>query len=293
MYHDSRRIASFLAQFEGDGHLQQFTRTKDHSKGKRETSGHEARGNVGIAAGKLHGGTETSLDLSDGYSKVFDPYWANARAFLDYLSDRDMLQRELEAARMGQIVLVKGSLIISDLKMLQALWDLPTVKNSMIKAVQATGDQEAETPPAGQNRLEKRKAQAQKRYPAKVEIPDELAITMEVLPHMPHGGQMHIVAGDHPIWAPISDGCLVSPISELILKHGPKIAGEWSAVGILDALPWEEGAEMTALEMIKIGMMGASISNAALSLAGPIREVMGRPLLSYGMTPLLVFREVA
>lgn len=39
--------------------------------------------------------------------------------------------------------------------------------------------------------------------------------------------------------------------------------------------------------------MGESIANAALTLAPTIRQALGRPLLSYGMTPLLVFREVA
>ena len=96
-----------MAQFEGDGHLQQMIRHKDGSKGKKEASSHEGKANIGVAGGKLQGSTETSLDLTEGYSRTFDPYWANARAFLDYLSERDMIQRDIMATRMRQFDLVK------------------------------------------------------------------------------------------------------------------------------------------------------------------------------------------
>ncbi|MFX6435387.1 hypothetical protein ABTG69_19580, partial [Acinetobacter baumannii] len=52
LYHDSRRIGSFLSQFEEDGHLQQFTRTKNGSRSKRENSRREGGANFGVAAGK-------------------------------------------------------------------------------------------------------------------------------------------------------------------------------------------------------------------------------------------------
>jgi hypothetical protein len=35
LYHDSRRIGSFLSQFEVDGHLQSFTRHKDAARSKK------------------------------------------------------------------------------------------------------------------------------------------------------------------------------------------------------------------------------------------------------------------
>jgi hypothetical protein len=46
LYYDSRRIGSYLSQFEPDGHLQSVTRGKSGSKGKKETATKEAKGGV-------------------------------------------------------------------------------------------------------------------------------------------------------------------------------------------------------------------------------------------------------
>ena len=303
LYHDSRRIASFLSQFDNNGLLTGLTQSESASRGAKRSK------RIGIGGNApLVGGGNLELEIgpgevgAEGLERVYDPYWANALAFLDVLEERGLLQRDIQSARMGQFVLASGTLVMSDLKMIQAVWSLPSIRNIMIKSFKEAQRQEQDEDnpdePEPQNRHAKRAAQSKARKSPKapkdeIEIPDELAITMEMLPHMPHGGQMHLVDGDMAVWAPVSDGCLVTPMSELILKHGQKVAGDWSMVGILDALPFEQGELLSPLEMIQVGLIGDNLSKLALSLASPLRQIMGRPLLSYGITPLLVFREVA
>lgn len=45
-------------------------------------------------------------------------------------------------------------------------------------------------------------------------------------------------------------------MSDLILKHGAKVAGQWSMLGILDAMPFDKGEMLTGMEMIRTGMIG-------------------------------------
>ena len=296
LYHDSRRIASFLSQFDELGHLQRVTQT-DESAAK-EKEGSITGGSLGVPGtlGKHEKGKTASSWESETAQRVYDPFWANARRFLDLLTEGDMIQRDIENARIGQFVLSTGSLIILDNSMLRAIWDQPAVS----KFIKAQEKAAAEAQAADQDALEpinrkQRRAEQSKARKTRPETPEvsETELALALMPHMPHSGQLHIVTDDFAVWAAAADEALVAPMSELILKHGQKVAGQWSMLGILDALPWEQAEMMNPLEMVRVGMTQESISNAALQMAPAIRRALGRPLLSYGMTPLLVFREVS
>lgn len=295
LYHDSRRIASFLAQLDELGHLQQITQTDHAEEGENQesrTGGH--LGVPGAVGGKHEGATGVSSSRSEGAQRVYDPFWANARRFLDLLTERDMISRDIETARIGQFTLASGALVISDNSMLRALWDSPVV-GKFLKAQEAAQAQaSAQEAPEPVNRHQRRseQAKARKAVPAKPAV-TESELAMALMPHMPHSGQLHVVTDDYAVWAPVADGALVAPMPELILKHGQKVAGQWSILGILDALPFEQSEMLTPMEMVRVGMTLDSISNVSLQMGPAIRQALGRPLLSYGMTPLLVFREVS
>lgn len=288
LYHDSRRIGSFLAQFDENGLLTGLKRgesvTKGASRGFRLGVGASSPmfggGNIDIERGPGEAGEEN-------LERAYDPHWANAREFLDALTERHMIQRNITEARIGQFVLVSGSLIIADLKMLKSFWPLPMVQKAMSTAAVANS-----TPEPTGNRQQRLSQQSQQRRQPKGPS-DEIKIVMEVLPHLPHSGQMHIVNEDFAVWGSAAEGAMISDMSDLVLMHGAKVAGTWNMLGILDALPYEPNQALTPVEMVRSGMTSDSIAKAALSLGPYIRTAMGRPLLSYGMTPLLVFRTVA
>lgn len=292
LYHDSRRIASFLSQFDESGLLTGITQGETATRGAKRGYKVGLGGNV-----PLFGGGNVDFERSPGESggesleRAYDPFWANAREFLDALDARGLIHRDLQQARIGQFVLVRGSLIIADLKMLERVWPLASVQKVM--AASATAAAEPEEEVYG-NRQQRMAAQAKQRKQQPKGVPDEIQMVMDILPHLPHSGQFHLIADDFAVWAPASEDALVGLMSDLVLKHGAKIAGEWAMVGILDALPYDEGDEgLTPMEMIRAGMTSDGIAKAALQLAPFIRIALGRPLLSYGVTPLLVFREIA
>lgn len=293
LYHDSRRIASFLSQFDQNGLLTGLRQGESVTKGSKRGYKVGLGGNVPVlGGGNLDFERGPGESGSENLERAYDPFWANAREFLDALETRNLIQRDIAAARIGQFVLVAGSLIIADLKMLQRVWPLPTVQKMMADSVAATAAAEqVEATPSG-NRHERRAAGNQKKATPKG-IPVELQAVMDMLPHLPHSGQFHLIGEDFAAWAPASEDALVGFMSDLVLKHGAKIAGQWSMLGILDALPYDGEQDMTALEMIRAGMTTDGIAKAALQFAPYIRMALGRPLLSYGMTPLLVFREIS
>lgn len=131
LYNDSRRIGSYLSQF-GVGHLQKLTQTKEAERGSHE--GYETEGKVGIPG--VAGGThkqmqETSLAAAESSVRVYDPLWSNARAFLDHLSENELIRRNIDGANIGQFVLATGFLSIQDLAMFKEAWKLQSIQKKV------------------------------------------------------------------------------------------------------------------------------------------------------------------
>lgn len=283
LYHDSRRIGSFLAQFEGDGHLQQLTRTKDGSRAKKEQSQADIKGTVGFASGTHKGSTETGVTLEEGYARVFDPYWANALEFLDVLDGRGMIRRELSSATLGQVVLVSGNLTILDLAMLKNAWGL--------KSVQAFARAGQAAQPSG-NRQQRHNKTAQ----TQITEADLMLELMTVLPHSINASLFN--DNQETVWASLRDEYMVTPASDLALAHGMYLPGDWSMLGILTACPdfgsIEHQTNLAAIgNDLEAGLVKSVVGQIAQTLAPIIRTISGRPSNSYAITPLLIFREIS
>lgn len=283
LYHDSRRIGSFLSQFEGDGHLQQITRKKDGTRAKKETSSNDLKGNIGLLGGSFKGGLETNLEMAEGYSRVFDPYWTNARAFLDHLSEREMLQRDFNLANVGQFVLVKGWLSILDLVMLKDAWRLPTLQRKVLSGA---------IPDKKQSQMTAAERASQKELKENTEMMMEM---MQVLPHSIHASLL--ISDENStglVWCSLREEYLVTPASDLTLAHGARMPGEWSLLGILSAQPEYLTPDLSNnLNDQHPGLFQSVIGQVSLNLAPVVRMAMGRPAAASAITPLLIFREVA
>lgn len=55
-------------------------------------------------------------------SLTYDPLWANALAFLDYLEQKSLLSRDIATARIGQFVLTSGELHVSSTALSQKIY---------------------------------------------------------------------------------------------------------------------------------------------------------------------------
>jgi len=282
LYHDSRRIGSFLSQFEGDGHLQQLTRTKHGLRGKKETSSRDVKGNLGVASGGLKGETETALEMNEGYARVFDPYWANARAFLDHLSEREMIQRDITAAAVGQFVLAKGWLNILDLAMFKDVWKIPEVRKKIQSGAVSS------KPIAQMNAAEKAVHKEQK------ENMEMLLAMMQIMPHSVHASMITNAEDPSLVWCALREEYLVTPASDLTLAHGATMPGEWSILGILSAAPEFVNPDLSGnADDQMAGLMQSIVGQVSKTIAPIVRVALGRPAAASAVTPLLIFREVA
>jgi hypothetical protein len=281
LYHDSRRIGSFLAQFEGDGHLQQLTRTKNGSKGKRDSSSHEAKGNIGVAAGTVKGGVETTAEMQEGLARVFDPYWSNARAFLDYLNEAGLLNSDIKSANIGQFVIATGFLSIQDLAMFKEAWKMNAIQRKL------RGEVSSGKKVANMTAAEKALEREQR------ENTDLLLEMLQILPHTVHA---RMLAGHDDgaclVWCTLNQDYLVVPASDIALTYGPTMAGKWSMVGILSAHPEYLTPELETEGVDDFGVYESNVGQVSKQLAPIIRVVLGRPAAAHAITPLLIFRDV-
>ena len=283
LYCDTRRIGSFLSQFDDAGHLQQIIERESATKGTKRSFkvnfgggatvlGTGGSGNIGLERGPGEHGYEAS-------ERVYDPLWTNARTFLDYLAERDMIERDIAAARIGQFVLVSGELEVLNLAMLRVAWEDETIKRLM--------EQEGEDCLSAPNRQQRR---AQQRNSGKKQDQvTQFDVAIALLRILPHAIQARL-QGDADVWCNLTDAGLVVSADDLLLKHGIRLAGTWNLLGILDALPDAgDTAELKATDHGAIGTVGDLLT--ALAPIG--RMLLGRPPRAYGLTPLLVFREVS
>jgi hypothetical protein len=211
--------------------------------------------------------------------RVYDPLWANALTFLDYLEDRNLVERQITRVRIGQFVLASGCLSILDLGTLKGMWDLPSVRKLLEAGAQNEQGMD-------QNRHERRRQHLERRTTDKDSLPPTAQIGLDLITRLPHAIQARLTSDETSIWCSLPENNLTVQSSDLALKHGSIIPGVWHMLGILDALP--DGSEAA----VKPQSLFEPIVNIMEQLAPLTRQLLGRPPQAYGMTPLLIFRAV-
>lgn len=270
LYHDPQRIGSFLGQLDPSGVAQSLRRTDQTNRGLTDQSDDGLKVSAGLLSGQIGARTATSESAMQGAERTYDPLWTNARAFLDYLAQRDMIHRDVYSSRIGQFVLMKGTLSIVDVAMLKEGWKLPTFRRA------------AGVPLAPAKPVKNRSASD----------PDVNAIefAFEMLGILPHSVQAVVASPSATVWSNLRAECLATSSGDLLLKHGLVIPGEWSVLGILDAQPdivSEDSDTVFAPD-------GTQMAAQLMTLFAPLtRRLLGRPEEAFGVTPLMIFREAS
>jgi hypothetical protein len=88
-----------------------------------------------------------------------------------------------------------------------------------------------------------------------------------------------------------AEGFVTQP-SDLLLNHGIDLSGVWNLVGILDATPDHVSHQAEPQITDALTEAYSVIGHAATFLQPIARQLLGRPMESCGVTPLVVFREV-
>ena len=291
LYNDSRRVGSFLSQFEV-GHLTQLTQLDEVADQVGESSGRQfALGAPKVLGGGSQTQESTGTATKDASTRVYDPYWSNARALLDHLASRNLIHADIATAPMGSFVLISGALNVIDLGMLKEAWKLPSIKNAVMAG--AVDDQSS----AQLNRADRRRNQRGWKSTGQMsEAEQNTQLMLEMLTILPHSIHAVVASGFESVWCQLKDEHLVGSSSDFMTKHGVMIPGRWSVLGILDARPdldalGEQDDQLVAdPNSIYSNSLLGIIAN---QLAPAIRVMLGRPIQSYGVTPLLMFRYVS
>jgi hypothetical protein len=288
LYHDHRRIASFLAQFETYGILQQVKATESVGRiGSSRTTHSAGLDLVTVAKAGITVDGTVSDDERDSAERTYDPLWTNARTFMKYLDEGNMIEPDLSRARLGQFVRATGSLAILDLVMMQSAWKLPTVQTLIKRGALAAATLDAAT--TGQNRHQRRKdASTGAARPSET---SEADLMIDLLSMLPHAVQARLNGVSVNVWCSLRQESIVGASSDLVLKHGITVPGEWHILGILDAMPDQAGE--TGQDELPPAFAGSLVGQLAESLAPVTRKFLGRPPEAYGMTPLLIYRNVS
>lgn len=272
LYHDPLRIASFLGQFDPSGVAQSYKRTDQTSQNSSDQSNDALKFNVGVASGQLGERISVTEGAQHGSERTYDPLWSNARAFLDYLEQHDLLERDLDQAQIGRFVLFSGELTLTDLSVLREAWKLGSIQKIMGLAPEKSAKHDSSSSKKGPDQENKQFA-------------------FDMLSILPHSLQVTIDSGSDTVWANLKPNCLATDSDDLMLKHGFRIPGIWSVVGILDAQPFSGVFDSTPIALRENGEQAAAY--LFQTLAPLTRTIMGRPNAAYGITPLLLFREVS
>jgi len=270
LYVDNDRIALYLSQFDQHGHL--TTITKSVSTSDRTT------GTLNSVVAKAEGMSDTTTALA----KHFDTQWVAPLLFLDRSNQRGMIKRELSSANLGQIVLSSGKIDFYDPTAMKDSLAIASIKKLIQDGALNSQIGNHNSLPAP---LKKKKDK---------EFIDNFNLAFDMLKILPHSKQLTIRGEVNTVWCSLNSDCLIGTSSDLMLKYGANIPGCWHVVGILDAKP-ESGFEADEQQE---GSTYSSDSGEGVmaqfytAIAPLARTVLGRPNSAYGVTPLLIFREV-
>ena len=172
-----------------------------------------------------------------------------------------------------------------DVATFKEAWQKPGVKQFVMATVQGNVPATMGQPKSAQNAArEKAKAEA--------------GLLVELLTVLPHLIQVQLFGANFSAWCTLAEASLVGPSSDVVLKHGAYVQGEWSLLGILDADPdvtpeqAEGGTPNQSIDDLVADMIPSGIGKMTAQLAPITRNLLGRPRTSFGVTPLLIFREV-
>lgn len=256
LYHDVNRINSFLSQFDPNGYL--YSSTKLFSQAQ-DISISESKKLTAKLPAIVEGNSEKTSRNSDlnknEATRTYIPLWQNSLAFLDYLNDHQLINTDISHACIGQFVLVTGELFLLDIGFLKKLTREKTIKHSIIKGIMSHSSK------------------------------TEAEMIMEVLNILPDSIQARLRGQNFSTWSTLkSEGINIST-DDLLLKHGSLLEGRWYILGILDAYHDRQNSKETSFL--------PSLQNGLTEFSKLIRPEFGRPNDYFGITPLLIFREVS
>ena len=272
LYHDVRRVGSLLAQLSDAGLLTALRETEGKERGVSIAAEAKAEGKIPmLAKGGAGGSIEGRYSRTGQLERTFDPLWQNARKFVDFAREA---ARNLNEAQIGQIVSITGAVTIVDFDFLKNFIANKAIMESLLAD---NGEQDG-------NRQQRRANKQLQKKPAEPPIADLFGL-------FPYKIQMTL-EGAETVWSTLAEEFLVTEASDLVLKYGRALDGEWTVVGVMDAAPHDFSGDILGDVDFDDGMeaFGMKITNAMAPMA---RVLLGRPSHAFGLTPLVIYRDIS
>lgn len=273
LYHDTRRVGSILAQLDEAGLLTSITANEASETTTAVSLEGKAGGKLPFVA-SAEGGGKVSREASKAgqMEKTFDPLWQNARKFVDFAVGAAC---PVQNANMGQIVTITGKITVVDFEFLKNFMANKSIMENLLNRDDGDADGNRQ-----QRRTNKKVRQDKKKDPPIAEIfglfPYKIQLTID---------------GEVEGWATVAPEFLVTEASDLVLKYGGSLDGEWTVIGILDATPSAFSGDLIGDVSFDEGIeaFGMKLTKAMAPMA---RVLLGRPFDAYGLTPLVAYREI-
>nr|VFK16171.1 MAG: hypothetical protein BECKLFY1418C_GA0070996_102126 [Candidatus Kentron sp. LFY] len=204
-----------------------------------------------------------------------------------------MIVRELENAAIGQFVLLSGSLKILDASIFKRIIGSEIIRRFIKGEYRKSENTRRNKTP---------------RKRANISDGDPFDMGMEFVSMFPYTIQASIT-GKYDSWSVLKEEFMATMPEHLMLEYDESNIGEWNMLGILDAKP-SRSNHRTIEEISKQleetveqleddrEVDGGDNPNAAIKLMANLfgtmaKAFVGRSEEQYGMTSLMIFREVA
>ena len=269
LYVDHRRIGLFLSQFSEFGDLTDIV----HSRSVTDDSS---------AGGGLKGfiSVESKAGEKESTERRYRTQWSQALNFLDEVNARGMVGKEISAARLSRLVLAAGDLFIASMQPFAKTWGTVAQNKS-----------QPEHPKQG-NRQARRASGTQNdpSLAAAAAAEAENLLGLHILSSLEQPVFMVLKGGGDRLWSTLDPNYLIGGPADLNLKYGLKLTGQWHVLGILDCEPGPWGV---AGQDRLCGGGDNVLSDSVKELWREFGLVFGRPEDCYGITPLIIMREIA
>ncbi|HDX5738004.1 TPA: hypothetical protein ROS75_002150 [Yersinia enterocolitica] len=260
LYIDKDRVSALTAQLFSTGVITSVKQSSSESDSNKK----DVKFKVPIISGGLSAGEAVSRTQE----RMFDSSWSLPLNLLDKLSETGRIKRNLDEAKLGDLVLVSGMMKVFDAHMVHQF--MPTFKKLKLSEI-------------------KNEKSATKKNSMKEEVKN-FENAEEMIKFLPLSTQIDFADSDgNQIWMSVEPSNLTIGMGDIALKYGPFIPGEWNILGFVDAYPGDRLDNPDAPYPSNINDLKAAMDSMLLI----IKSLMGRSDSSYGMTPLMIFRAVA
>ena len=110
---------------------------------------------------------------------------------------------------------------------------------------------------------------------------------IEALQAVPQAVHAHFITREEYLWSSLQPENLIISTTDLTLKYGGTVSGEWQLLYVLDA--WSDAGQAPDFA----GWSAGQVIDSILTAMHGLRTMMGRPAGWMGITPLLIFRSIS